>query len=1064
MVNRLLNTKADLVDLLGIPFSDEQFDAISAPLTPGVIIAGAGTGKTTVMAARVVWLVGTGQVEPDQVLGLTFTRKAAAELAQRVGQSLARAGLSGDDLVDRSRLQAVMTYDAFAGRLMHDFGLRIGVEPGQTMITGATRYRLASQAVSSVSGPLPALSRYQPVTVAERLLRLDAELRAHLVSADQVLRHDADFTSELQHVRPYRGKPTKAVQTAQQAVAARAELLGLIGDYRRLKHERNLVEFADQMAQATDLVECAPEVGRQLRERFAVVLLDEYQDTSSAQARLLRALFGGGHPVTAVGDPFQAIYGWRGAAPSNILQFASDFRRPDGRAANQYSLRTNRRSLPVILDAANRLAAQLRTDTRLRAGDADQRLVAPEGKIGGVVQVASFDTWPAEVEWLAEQVVAARQSQQVGNWSQIAVLTRANAPIAAIYEALTSRDVPVEIVGLGGLLDVPEIADIVATLTLIEDVAANPAVVQLLAGPRWRIGPRDLAVLGERARQLCATGRGEASNAISTDLDATEQLCLMDAIEDPGPAPLSSLARERIGLFAAELRKLRRHRDEPVLELVHRVIETSRIRLELDSHPEWFAAGRSRQLTQFLDAVCDYVDIDGDGALSGLLAWLTAERETAEGLDQAVPSNADSVKLLTAHRAKGLEWDLVFLPALCDGTFPSALGAANWVTQANVLPAGLRGDAEWVPQLGEVRAGKDLEEYKGALRDAERQAEDRLGYVAVTRARQRLVATCHHWFPGRRSARKVSPYFEVLRELAAESGGVLHTAEMSETNPLDDLDLRRPWPPPPDEARVATLQEAAAMVQRARLQPTSQLDGPDLDVQQQGDRWRQAAELLLTEARSGLRSQRSVVLPASVSASGLLMANRDREAFATQLARPMPRPVGQQAGIGTRFHRWLENRFGVQALFEPDQLDVGPDETEDETSADLVLRRLVAAFERGRYRDRVPVAVEESFILVLAGQQVRGRIDAVFATADDPDHDYQVVDWKTSTRPADPLQLSLYRLAWAHSTQTPVERVDAVFYHVLSDQVERPQQLLTEGELVDLLDATVQDSAVTSQP
>ena len=1050
----VLSSTAELVDLLRVPFSDEQLTAITAPLAPGVIIAGAGTGKTTVMAARVVWLVGTGQVHADQVLGLTFTRKAAAELSQRVDESLARAGLVGGEAIDDGGRQLVMTYDAFAGRLVNDFGLRIGVESDQKMITGATRYRLAAQAVTQVRGALPGLAHLRPATVAERLLKLDGELQAHLVGEAAVLAHDHDFAKELAGVKPYRGQPTKAVREAQAVIGARSELLGLVDDYRRLKHERSLVEFADQMAQAAALAEGAPEVARQLRERFAVVLLDEYQDTSAAQARLLRALFCGGHPVTAVGDPFQAIYGWRGAAPSNILQFGDDFRQVDGRPADRFSLRTNRRSRPVILDAANRLAAPLRADQRLLVpGDNhDHTLRAPAGQTGGQVWVAAFDSWPDEIDWIADQVVVAKQQQVVPSWSEIAVLTRANAPIGALFKALTERDVPVEIVGLGGLLEVPEIADIVATLTLIEDITANPQVVQLLSGPRWRIGPRDLAVLGERARGLCRAGVTTPRSA-SADLELTEQLCLLDAVDAPGPAPLSASARRRIGEFAEELRTLRQHRDQPVLELVHLVIESSGVGLELESHPEWHAAGRSRQLTQFVEAVADYVDIDGDGALSGLLAWFEAERETAEGLDRAVPSSLDSVKLLTAHRAKGLEWDLVFLPALCEGVFPSTLPPDNWVTQAHVLPAGLRGDAEWVPQLGAVSRGQDFTDYKGELVVAARQAEDRLGYVAVTRARQRVVASCHHWFPGRKTPRHPSPYFELLRQVAAQTDGVRQFAEVSEANPLNNQELRVAWPPPDDESRIAALREGAAMVRRAGLQPMLDLSGADLDADQQGAQWQRAAELLVAQERAKHRRHESVALPGSVPASGLLMASRDAQSFAAQIVRPMPRPVGRQAGVGTRFHEWLEKRFGVVALFEPDQLDLESDEADDPSSADLMLRRLIAAFERGRYRDLTPRVVEEPFILVLDGQQVRGRMDAVFATPDDARHDYQVVDWKTSTLPADPLQLSLYRLAWAHTAGVPVDRVDAVFYHVLTDEVERPQRLLDEAELVELLNS-----------
>ncbi len=154
----------ELSGLLGIPFSREQLAAITAPLAPGVIVAGAGTGKTTVMAARVVWLVGTGQVSPDQVLGLTFTRKAALELSQRVDQALLAAGLADGRDADEAGRPEVLTYDSFAGRLLAD-GLRIGVEADQRLIADATRFRLASQAVLSSGAALPGVAgRWQPRT------------------------------------------------------------------------------------------------------------------------------------------------------------------------------------------------------------------------------------------------------------------------------------------------------------------------------------------------------------------------------------------------------------------------------------------------------------------------------------------------------------------------------------------------------------------------------------------------------------------------------------------------------------------------------------------------------------------------------------------------------------------------------------------------------------------------------------------------------------------------------------------------------------------------------------
>src|SRR4029453_11311553 len=193
-----LESPAELIDALGIPFSTQQLEAITAPLEPGVIIAGAGSGKTTVMAARVVWLVGTGVVRPEEVLGLTFTRKAAAELSQRVRNALRRAGVIADRGVDESGEQLIMTYDAFAGRLVAEHGLRLGFEADPTMISGATRFRLASRVVKAAAGPFEFISRLRPATVTERVLRLDADLQQHMVDVDDLDGHARDLLLSLQ--------------------------------------------------------------------------------------------------------------------------------------------------------------------------------------------------------------------------------------------------------------------------------------------------------------------------------------------------------------------------------------------------------------------------------------------------------------------------------------------------------------------------------------------------------------------------------------------------------------------------------------------------------------------------------------------------------------------------------------------------------------------------------------------------------------------------------------------------------------------------------------------------
>ncbi|MFP5282590.1 MAG: ATP-dependent helicase, partial [Actinomycetes bacterium] len=838
--SRRLRDPGDLCEALGIAFSDEQLAAITAPLEPAVIIAGAGSGKTTVMAARVVWLVGSGAVRPEDVLGLTFTRKAAAELSDRIRFALVRAGVVPAGGVDEAGEQVVMTYDAFAGRLVSEHGLRLGFEADPTLVSGATRFRLASRVVAAAAGPFESLSRLRPSSVTERVVKLDSDLQQHLVAVEELDGHAREHLVAL-HSAPLnnRGNVYADVKRSLQSTTERLELASLVRDYQDLKHRLGLVEFADQMALAAQLAVQVPEVSADLRARFRVVLLDEYQDTSAAQARMLRGLFSGptlregrGHPVTAVGDPFQAIYGWRGAAASNIIHFTADFPRRDGAPGRRYGLTVNRRSGPTILAVANLLSSPLRRqmtatlpDDPEHEGSGTGLLRAPAGTRPGQVRAATFTTWPEEVEWVADQVVAARAEGTASRWADVAVLTRRNADIGPLYAALTGRDVPVEIVGLGGLLQLPEIVDVTALLRLVEDVTANPDLVRVLTGPRWRIGPRDLALLGRRARELAAArpAAADPESDLTAALgeavagtDPTEVVCLLDAVESPGDQPYSSAARRRFARVAAELSYLRRHGEEPVLDLVRRVISVLGLDVEVMATPEFRRTARRDQLGAFLDAVAGYVDVDGDASLAGLLAWLQAEVDQGAGLEQSVPSDREAVKLLTVHKAKGLEWEVVFLPALVKGVFPSERVTDNWVTSPAALPADLRGDAAAVPQLSDATPA-GMAAYKRELAAEQQLAEDRLAYVAVTRARRLLVGSGHWWRADLVRPRQTSAYLQALLAEAERQGQVVCSAPPpAGENPLVTEIAPHPWPAPLDPEALGRRRDAAALVERAR--------------------------------------------------------------------------------------------------------------------------------------------------------------------------------------------------------------------------------------------------------
>ena len=965
-----MKTAQELATLMGWDFapSPEQWEAIRAPLAPAVVIAGAGSGKTTLMAARVVYLVATGQVTPDQVLGLTFTTKAASQLRTKVREALLAAGLlpepstAGPDVGDDTLEPTVATYNAYAASLLTDHGLRIGHEPDTRVLSDASRYQLGARVVERHTAEVRFLTDHPP-TAIQNLLALDGAMSEHLVSPDDVLAFDreaeAAFLRAFEEEEAAKGRKTylEPPAAAINAIERRRELMELVVGYRRLKRDLGLMDFSDQIELAARLAVEQPDVGALERERFRIVLLDEYQDTSVAQATMLSRLFGGGHAVTAVGDPNQAIYGWRGASVSNILRFADTFG-----AADTFPLTVSRRSDRRILEVANRLAQPLYDKYAGRVVRLAPKDDAGEGEVGMRV----LPTHAEELAWLADEVTAAHDAGTA--WSGIGVLTRDNAHAADVFDALTARDVPVEIVGLSGLIRLPEVAEVVATLHLLNDVTANASLLTLLTGPRWAIGPRDLSLLARRAGVLAGHGPRTATTladqliGIADGIDPAEIASLGDALEDPGDAPYSPEALDRFRLLASELRMLRAGVGEPLLDIVRRIIDTSGVDIELASAVSPAAAARRDNLDLFVKAVAEFQAVDGDVSLSALLAYLTAEDDQGNGLDLATPTAADSVKLLTVHRAKGLEWDHVFLVGVCDTRFPSNRSRTLWTSSPAVLPAPLRGDARDLPQLsGHDKAALDA--YRADTRAHDQEEELRLGYVAFTRAAHRLSVTSYLW-SARATPFGPSAYQAVVRDQLEAWGEPVDDAWLDkpvkgDPNPYDAVDPSRPWPEP-GPGREAALRIAAAR-------------------------------------------------------------------------------------FGTRFHAWVEARFGQQDLFDPDELpgqgDAGIDSDDD-------LADLIETFEHGPFAEWAPHAVEAPFALVLDGQVVRGRIDAVYAQEDG----YLVVDWKTSRKDeADELQLALYRLAWAELSGVPLERVRAAFYFVRSGRVVEPESLPGREELEGLL-------------
>ncbi|MDJ1136655.1 ATP-dependent helicase [Streptomyces iconiensis] len=1128
-----LTDPEQLNELLGIPFTPEQTACITAPPAPQVIVAGAGSGKTTVMAARVVWLVGTGQVAPERVLGLTFTNKAAGELAERVRKALVRAGVTEPDPAGPADSEhapgepQISTYHAFAGRLLTEHGLRLGMEPSVRLLADATRFQLAANVLRAARGPFHALTK-SVTALVEDVLALDGELSEHLVEPDALRAYDADLLGELEGVQLTNEKLRKV----PQAALARGELLGLVEEYRSRKRAHERIDFGDQIALAARLARM-PEVGRSLREQFSVVLLDEYQDTSVAQRVMLAGLYGEGtgHPVTAVGDPCQAIYGWRGASVANLDDFPRHFPLADGTPARRQSLSENRRSGGRLLDLANGLAAPLRE----RHAGVEALRPAPGAERDGRVRCALLGTRAEETEWLADSLAhLVRTGTPPG---EIAVLCRGAADFAEIQGALVERDIPVEVVGLSGLLHLPEIADLVAVCEVLQDPTANASLVRLLTGPRWRIGPRDLALLGRRAGllvrhqraspdddpdvRLAAAVEGADPAELSSLADALDTFLDSDGYEDE--LPFSAEARVRFARLAAEIRDLRRSLADPLMDVLHRVLTVTGLEVELAASPHAVAARRRETLGQFLDIAAGFASLDGEATLLAFLGFLRTAVQYEKGLDSSLPGGENTVKVLTAHKSKGLEWDVVAVPGLVAKQFPSEQAQDSWLSQPKVLPYALRGDTATLPEVDEWSA-KGLKNHDTALRDHQATEELRLGYVTFTRPRSLLLGSGHWWGPSQKKPRGPSAFLEALRahcEAGPGHGEVDHWADPpaeDEANPaLEEPAEDRVWPLPLDRDAMALRRAAADRVLHyldAAPEPPQHTgsthtapehadpeyvdpeyaeeeyadpghpgdgerehhgdaddghareyhEGPGSELAPEEARlaaaWDRDLDALTSELRRSRTAVRDVPLPRTLTASQLLRVAADPQRFARELARPMPRPPQPAARRGTRFHAWVESRFEELTLpmLGPDELPgldgEGPDGGEPPRIADeRDLEALKEAFERTPYAHRTPYRVEAPFQLSLAGRVVRGRIDAVYR---DPGAEgsvrYDIVDWKTGrSQDADPLQLAVYRLAWAEQQGVPLSAVSAAFLYVRSGELVRPGVLPGRAELERLL-------------
>lgn len=1080
----------------------QQADVTAAPTGPMLVVAGAGAGKTETMASRVVWLVANGYATPDQILGLTFTRKAAQELGRRIRtqfhtlaaspkvRDLDPSGELADMLVTEP--PTVSTYDSYAGQLIREYGLLVPVEPDSRIITQAELFAIAHQVVSDYTGSLSAESGV--VHVTETLLKLVTEMDNQLISAEEITKRSTALLTTLDELpkgERQRGDGlTAELKKWMDAQRLRLEYLPLVDRLKTELKRQGVVTFNEQMSVAARLARSTGIVAASQRRRFRVVMLDEYQDTSHAQRVLLSHLFGTPQvegdgedvesgrgevdpslTVTAVGDPMQAIYGWRGATVENLAEFVNDFPQTQG-PADKRQLTTSWRNPGTVLTMANQIAEGVFFPDGVPSGPAaqEQRPVAEleprEGAGPGEVTLGHYASEEEEIAAVADLLAAHYDTaQRAGTPFTGAVLIRKNRQATSIAQALAERSIPYEILGVGGLLDVPEVADLVALATMLIRPGDSQAALRILGGPIVGLGLADLTALQDRARNL--TGHRERTELPDDPTDRLraqlEEVTsdppettagLADAIADLGELErYSAEGVARLRDLSAKLRHLRTYSlSKSLPDLFADIESVFDVRTEVLAQPDSHTTGGAVHLDRFAQVVSEY---QGD-SLAGLLDYLLLTREHENGLEPGeVTVKSDRVQILTVHKAKGLEWDVVAVVHADENTYGAK--ASTYLTNAHLLPGS--GAPERYEEIGDR---KEFETEGKAFIASERAkvAEEsaRLFYVALTRTERVLSVTASEKDP-------YAPFAEIAR--AHPDAVVAWAAEElddADTNTDADTADQKPEPEPePETAHFPHLPapdsvlSGAAAVTAAREELPAHTHGETFDF------WEREVDALIEEHIALSAPVVDVELPGELTATDMVSIKSDPVQFAKRQRRPVPFKPNTYAKRGTAFHQWLEDRFDGQALLDEDQLPGIDEETVDAAQ----LEELKENFLASPWAERTPEHVEHPFEVAIGSTMVRGRMDAVFRQ---PDGSWLIVDWKTGQFPTGPartaaeIQLAVYQEAWrriaaAGNTDTGDEspEVSAAFYYVASNQTFSPDHLPDGEELARLLATSTTD-------
>ena len=660
--------------------NQQQQAAVTHKTGPLLIIAGAGTGKTTVITHRVKHLIDSALARPDQILAITFTEKAASEMETRL-----------DELLPMGVTQVtVSTFHSVCDRILRDDGFHAGLPQNYTLVTPAESLGLVKKHLFDFE-----LDYFRPLATPDRFL---VSLLTH---CDRL--RDEDVSPD--HYLAWASKQPAKTEEVRLEKAKNLELADFYTQYQALKLKNNVLDFADLIYYSLYLFRSRPNILAAYRRRWPWVLVDEYQDTNYSQTQLVKLLAGDTPNLTVVGDDDQAIYRWRGAATSNILQFTKDYPK-----SQRVILTQNFRSRQIILDRAYTLIRHNDPDRLEVQAGVDKKLIAVKrGSSQTAVNFLRFPNSEAEADGLVAEITRLKKLHSSLVWSDFAILIRANSTAAPIVKSLTRNGIPHQFLGPSRLFDRPEIKDLIAYLRLLADITDEAALFRVLASD-WS------GLTGTQVADLLSASR-------------QRRIPLMDILRSVSSEPVKSLLsifddhRSRISTTGAG-------------QLLYDLLEKTNWLSHLIHYDTPDDEEVAQNIIRLFNKLKSYEQSHSDPSVPIVVDWIDFVSDTGDSPLAAEVDfhDTDAVNLTTVHSAKGLEFDTVFIPALVSRRFPSP-------DRSEALPVPDDLVKEILPQG-----------------DSHIQEERRLFYVAMTRAKNRLYLIAADFYGQDRRPRKISQF------------------------------------------------------------------------------------------------------------------------------------------------------------------------------------------------------------------------------------------------------------------------------------------------------------------